>query len=110
MACSQRLTRGRDCLCSNCKTRKGRNCKAFGLHKFRKTFATKLSQAGVPIQDIKEALGHADIQTTMDYLGISPKKRRRENVAAAFPQRKPVVRWGRRFLQSCQRSRSLSAI
>jgi len=78
-------------ICSNCKTRKGRNCKAFGLHKFRKTFATKLSQAGVPIQDIKEALGHADIQTTMDYLGISPKKRRRENVAAAFPQRKPVL-------------------
>jgi integrase/recombinase XerD len=74
-------------VCSNCKTRKGRNCHAFGLHKFRKTFATKLSQAGVPIQDIKEALGHADIQTTMDYLGVSPKKRRRENVAAAFPQK-----------------------
>jgi integrase/recombinase XerD len=65
-------------ICSNCKTLKGRNRKAFGLHKFRKTFATKLSQAGVLIQDIKEALGHADIQTTMDYLGISPKKRRRE--------------------------------
>ena len=48
-------------ICNSCKTRKGRNCKAFGLHNFRKSFATKLSQAAVPIQDIKKALGHADI-------------------------------------------------
>lgn len=34
------------------------------VHLFRKTFATRLSAAGVRIEIIKELLGHADISVT----------------------------------------------
>ena len=36
-------------------------------HKFRRTFATTLVNKGVPIEQIKELLGHSNIDTTMLY-------------------------------------------
>lgn len=50
-------------------------CEAVGLprmvpHRIRATYATWLSEQGVPIQDIQAALGHKDIRTTAIYLGI----------------------------------------
>ena len=39
-------------------------------HRLRATYATWLSEEGVPIQDIKEVLEHKDINTTAGYLGI----------------------------------------
>ena len=36
-------------------------------HKFRRTFATTLVRKGVPIEQIKELLGHSNIDTTMIY-------------------------------------------
>lgn len=39
-------------------------------HKLRHTYATWLSEEGVPIQDIQAMLGHKDFQTTMRYLGV----------------------------------------
>lgn len=36
-------------------------------HKFRRTFATTLVRKGVPIEQIKELLGHANLDTTMIY-------------------------------------------
>lgn len=36
-------------------------------HKFRRTFATNLVNKGVPIEQIKELLGHATLDTTMIY-------------------------------------------
>ena len=36
-------------------------------HKFRRTFATNLVNKGVPIEQIKELLGHANLDTTMIY-------------------------------------------
>ena len=36
-------------------------------HKFRRTFATTLVNKGVPIEQIKELLGHANLDTTMIY-------------------------------------------
>lgn len=50
-------------------------CKAVGIprlvpHRIRATYATWLSEQGVPIQDIQAALGHKDIRTTAMYLGI----------------------------------------
>ena len=50
-------------------------CKAIGIHRLtphrlRATYATWLSEEGVPIQDIKEVLGHKDINTTAGYLGV----------------------------------------
>src|SRR3989441_11835660 len=40
-------------------------------HKFRSTFATRLSGVGVPVQDIQKYLGHRDIQTTLRYLAAT---------------------------------------
>lgn len=39
-------------------------------HRLRATYATWLSEVGVPIQDIQAALEHKDIRTTAKYLGI----------------------------------------
>ena len=39
-------------------------------HSLRKTYANKLLQQGGNLYAVKEALGHASIQTTQDYLGI----------------------------------------
>ena len=61
-----------DRLSSNAIERKirelGENCgvKAHP-HKFRRTFATTLLGKGVPIEQIKELLGHANLDTTMIY-------------------------------------------
>lgn len=38
----------------------------FNYHSLRHTHATMLIQAGAPIKDVQERLGHADIQTTMN--------------------------------------------
>ena len=36
-------------------------------HKFRRTFATNLVKKGVPIEQVKELMGHSNIDTTMIY-------------------------------------------
>jgi integrase len=51
-------------------------CRAVGLpkmtmHRLRATYATWLSEHGVPVQDIQLALEHKDIQTTARYLSPS---------------------------------------
>lgn len=48
-------------------------CAAVGMprltpHRLRGTYATLLSERGVPIQDIQMILGHKDIRTTVGYL------------------------------------------
>lgn len=40
-------------------------------HKFRRTFATTKKHRGMPIEDIKELMGHNHIETTMGYIQIS---------------------------------------
>lgn len=50
-------------------------CQAAGIpritaHRLRGTYATWLSEEGVPIQDIAKALGHKDIKTTEGYLEV----------------------------------------
>lgn len=37
-------------------------------HKLRKTFASNLNAAGVPLDCIREMLGHASLQTTLGYI------------------------------------------
>lgn len=47
-------------------------------HRFRRTVATRAINRGMPIEQVKELLGHSNIQTTMIYAMVS-----RENVKAA---------------------------
>lgn len=47
-------------------------------HRFRRTVATRAIEHGMPIEQVKELLGHSQIQTTMIYTTVS-----RENVKAA---------------------------
>lgn len=45
-------------------------------HDFRHTAASWLVQAGAPLYDVKDQLGHASIQTTERYAHLAPDKRR----------------------------------
>ena len=37
-------------------------------HKMRKTYASNLSSRGVPLDAIREQLGHASLNTTLSYI------------------------------------------
>ena len=50
------------------KYAKDKNISVKSSHKIRKTFASKLDAAGVPIDEIKNLLGHSNLETTMRYL------------------------------------------
>ncbi|MBP1627174.1 MAG: integrase [Holophagaceae bacterium] len=52
-------------------------------HKLRHTYATWMSEEGVPIQDIQAILGHKDIHTTVLYLGVDLSRVRRAQVTLA---------------------------
>lgn len=47
------------------------------VHDGRHTFAARTRQAGVPLEDIKDFLGHKDISTTQIYAHISPEVKKR---------------------------------
>ena len=78
--------------CGECLTKSGKSCaKGFtcgewGLHKFRKTFATMHSEAGVPAPTIQRWLGHASLSTTLRYLAAADlrSERTRSQVNASF--------------------------
>jgi integrase/recombinase XerD len=61
-------------------------CKDWGLHKFRKTFATLHNEAGVPVTTIQRWLGHSDLATTLRYIAIADlrSERTRSQVNATF--------------------------
>ena len=43
-------------------------------HRFRRTFASGLAKRGMDIQDIKELLGHSNLNTTMRYICVNEGK------------------------------------
>jgi integrase len=61
-------------------------CQHFFLHRFRKTCATRWSEAGVPVRQIQAWLGHKDLTTTMRYLGTGDMNapQTRAKIDAAF--------------------------
>jgi integrase len=58
----------------------------YGLHKFRKTFATLHHANGVDARTIQDWLGHSDLATTLKYLAVSDLKspRTRKQVNGTF--------------------------
>lgn len=78
--------------CGECIGKRGRTCAEhpicgrWGLHKFRKTFATMHSEAGVSAPTIQKWLGHADLATTLRYLAVADlrSERTRNQVNATF--------------------------
>ena len=77
--------------CRDCVEHKGRNCQNFRLHKFRYTYARVLDEGKTPIEDIRKALGHKDISTTIGYLGGGDKSQRRANIERSFPREMGIV-------------------
>ena len=43
-------------------------------HRFRRTCATHLMDRGMPVEQIKEVLGHAKLETTMIYCNVNSSK------------------------------------
>jgi len=61
-------------------------------HSLRHTFATSLDDAGVPLQDIQDAMGHADPRTTRRYMATHQHLDRHATYAfAAWMRRAPRV-------------------
>ncbi len=58
-------------------------------HSLRHTFATSLDDAGVPLQDIQDAMGHADPRTTRRYMAIHQHLDRHATYAFAAWLRRP---------------------
>ena len=54
----------------------GRSCGVDNVHphRFRRTMATHLLDKGMPIEQIKEVLGHSRIDTTMIYCNVNSEK------------------------------------
>jgi site-specific recombinase XerD len=60
-------------------------------HSLRHTFATSLDDAGVPLQDIQDAMGHADPRTTRRYMATHQHLDRHATYAfAAWLRRTPA--------------------
>jgi len=52
--------------------RKEANLNNFNFHHLRHTFASHLVQKGVPLNTVRELMGHSDISTTMIYAHLAP--------------------------------------
>jgi integrase len=76
----QRLAHRAGLNCGGCYNRTGRCCKDrpichhWGLHRFRKTFATMHHEAGVSVRTIQRWLRHSSLDTTLRYLAGSDDK------------------------------------
>jgi len=80
LRCLQRLASRAGLNCRGCFNRAGRCCKDkamchhWGLHRFRKTFATMHHEAGVSARTIQRWLRHSSLDTTLRYLAGSDDK------------------------------------
>jgi len=78
--------------CGECVNKGGHSCATkpicgeWGLHKFRKTFATFHNEAGIPVSTLRLWLGHSDLSTTLRYLAAANlrSERTRTQVNTSF--------------------------
>ena len=84
-------------------------------HRFRHTFASDMVRAGMSLPALMQLMGHADIETTMHYVKVSPQDVYLQYTRAAaqcIPATEELVRRRRRppFSIRCFRpSRTLSS-
>ncbi len=61
-------------------------------HRFRHTFASDMVRGGISLPALMQLMGHADIQTTLRYVQITPQDVYREYTRAVAQQVRPVPR------------------
>jgi site-specific recombinase XerD len=59
-------------------------------HRFRHTFASDMVRAGVSLPALMQLMGHADIQTTLVYVHITPQDVYQQYVRAVAQQIRPL--------------------
>ena len=80
LRCLQRLAYTAGLNCGGCYNRAGHCCKdkamchRWGLHRFRKTFATMHHEEGISVRTIQRWLRHSSLDTTLRYLAGSDDK------------------------------------
>lgn len=65
----------------------GLNVTEINLHRLRHTYGTNLFEGGIDIRDVQEAMGHADIGSTLGYVEVS-KTNLREKIKRVFSNAK----------------------
>jgi integrase len=61
-------------------------------HRFRHTFASDMVRAGISLPALMQLMGHADIQTTLRYVQITPQDVYRQYTRAVAQQLRPLPR------------------
>jgi len=59
-------------------------CEHIYLHRFRKTCATRWHNSGIPLRTMQAWLGHKDLATTQNYVGVADSDKLRSHINAAF--------------------------
>ena len=61
-------------------------------HRFRHTFASDMIRAGISLPALMQLMGHADIQTTLRYVQITPQDVYRQYARAVAQHLRPLPR------------------
>jgi integrase len=61
-------------------------------HRFRHTFASDMVRGGISLPALMQLMGHADIQTTLHYVQITPQDVYRQYARAVAQQVRPLPR------------------
>ncbi|MGE5303512.1 MAG: tyrosine-type recombinase/integrase [Alphaproteobacteria bacterium] len=72
--------------------RKGTGIKIANPHRFRHTFASDMVRAGISLPALKQLMGHSDIDTTLQYVYITPQDVYLEYTRAVAQIVRPVPR------------------
>jgi integrase/recombinase XerD len=59
-------------------------------HRFRHTFASDMVRAGISLPALMQLMGHADIQTTLRYVQVTPQDVYAEYARAVAKRIRPV--------------------
>lgn len=92
---TRRLCRLSAVLCAFCLTlfryhRRTTGVKRANPHRFRHTFASDMVRAGVSLPALIQLMGHAQIQTTMVYVEVTPLEVYQQYAKAVAQHIRPV--------------------